>query len=266
MPETEQEIASVPAPVGETPHGRPILSLEEVGVSYRRRRGLFSRPTDLWAVRSVTMDIYEGETVGVIGRNGAGKSTLLKVLAGIIKPDRGRLEVHSDHRVSLLSLQVGFLQYLSGRENVYLSGLLLGMTKRELDLKIDEIIAFAELDQFIDEPIGTYSAGMRARLGFSTAFHVDPEILLVDEVLGVGDAEFVAKSQAVMRERIRSDKTVVLVSHSAASIRELCDRAVWIDKGRSMASGPTEDVLVAYIESTKKAKTKPPEEETEEAG
>jgi lipopolysaccharide transport system ATP-binding protein len=195
--------------------------------------------------------VEAGETVGVIGRNGAGKSTLLKVLAGIIRPDRGEFVMHA-RTTALLSLQVGFVPYLSGRENVILSGLLLGLDVAEVKDRMGEIVAFAELGNFINEPLDTYSSGMRARLGFSSAFHMDPELLLVDEVLGVGDAAFVRKSSAVMRDRLRSDRTVVLVSHSAASIRALCDRVVWIDRGRVAADGEPNEVLEEYLRSTRK--------------
>lgn len=223
-----------------------MLALDHVGVFYERRRNQRH-----WALEKVSLNLYKGETLGVIGRNGAGKSTLLRLLAGIIRPDRGRY-VNYGYQASLLSLQIGFVGHLSGRENIILSGLLLGMHLREIKDRIDDVIAFAELEEFIDEPIETYSSGMKARLGFSAAFHVDPDILLIDEVLGVGDAEFVEKSKAAMQERIRSDKTVVLVSHNASVVGSLCDRAVWVDKGCSVAEGPTAEVLDRYQRSLKK--------------
>ena len=226
-----------------------MLSLQGVGVGYHRRKGLLGRDsTHLWALRDVTLDVHEGETVGVLGRNGAGKTTLLRLLAGIIRCDRGTFLNHG-YSVTLLSLQVGFVPYLSGRENVMLSGLLMGMARSEIAGKMDMIVEFAELEEFIDEPIQTYSSGMRARLGFATAFYVDPDVLLIDEVLGVGDAAFVEKSKAMMREKIRSDRTVVLVSHSASEIRNLCDRAIWLHKGISKATGATEEVLEIYNRS-----------------
>lgn len=227
-----------------------VLALHNTGVFYYRRKGGKNsvHGNKIWALRDVSLDLYKGETLGVIGRNGAGKSTLLRILAGIIRPDRGEYVNHGYH-VTLLSLQVGFLDYLSGRENVMLSGLLLGMGRKEIQSRLGAIIEFAELEDFIDEPIQSYSSGMRARLGFATAFHVDSDVLLIDEVLGVGDAEFVEKSKKVMRERIRSDKTVVLVSHSARVIRSLCDRVVWIEKGATKSFGPAEEVVEAYLES-----------------
>jgi len=226
-----------------------------VGVYYRRRTGLLSRRrVEFWALKEVSLDLYVGETLGVVGRNGAGKSTLLRLLAGIIRPDRGTLETHG-FQATLLSLQVGFVDYLTGRENVVISGLLLGMTRTEVEEKMDSIVAFAELEEFIDEPIQTYSSGMRARLGFSTAVHVEPDILLIDETLGVGDAEFQEKSKRVMQEKMRSDRTVVLVSHSLGLIRSVCDRVVWIEQGRTQMEGDPEEVLRAYRESVEHART-----------
>lgn len=232
-----------------------VLSLSHVGVRYGRRSRPFSfseGTQGFWALRDVTLDLFRGETLGVVGRNGAGKTTLLKILAGILKPDVGSY-VNNGYQASLLSLQVGFVGYLSGRENAILSGLLLGMDRREIEHKMEAIVSFAELHDFIDEPIQTYSSGMRARLGFSTAFQVDPDVLLIDEVLGVGDAEFTEKSKAVMREKIQSDKTVVLVSHNAPMVRSLADRVVWIERGCTVAEGAPEEVLEAYAQSQRKA-------------
>lgn len=227
----------------------PILELRNVGVCYRRGYGFLRlRQSEFWAIKDISLDLYAGETLGIIGKNGAGKSTLLRLLAGIIRPDRGEYVNHG-YQATLLSLQVGFVPHLTGRENVVLSGLLLGLPLRVIEDRMDAIIEFAELEEFVDEPIQTYSSGMRARLGFSTAFNVDPDILLIDEVLGVGDAAFVKKSKAVMRERIKSDKTVVLVSHSAPSIRSLCDRAIWVDRGRVQLEGGVEEVLGDYLVS-----------------
>lgn len=203
------------------------------------------RAEGFWAIKDLSMELWRGETLGVVGRNGAGKSTLLRLLAGITRPDVGEYVNHG-YQATLLSLQVGFVPHLSGRENVMLSGLLLGLQRKEIEERMADIVAFAELEDFINQPIQTYSSGMRARLGFSTAFYVDPDILLIDEVLGVGDAAFVKKSKKVMREKISSDTTVVLVSHSASAIRSVCDRAVWIDGGRVQLDGDTEEVLAAY--------------------
>ncbi len=226
--------------------GSTVIRLDNAGVCYRRGLAtLFRRPTGFWALREITLDVFQGETLGVIGRNGAGKSTLLRLIAGIMRPDVGTIS-NPGLRAGLLSLQIGFLDHLSGRENAVLSGLLLGMRRREIEEKLDSIIQFADLEEFIDQPIATYSSGMRARLGFSVAFHADPDILLVDEVMGVGDSEFREKSKKVMIEKINSEKTVVLVSHSENLIREICQRVVWIEKGRTVQVGPTEEVLSAY--------------------
>ena len=204
------------------------------------------RQTPFWALEDVTLEIYRGETVGVIGRNGVGKSTLLRLLAGIVSPDRGTIRFEIPCHTSLLSLQVGFIPQLTGWENAVLSGMLLGMRRKKIEACMDEIIAFSELGEFINQPISAYSPGMRARLGFSVAFQADPDILLFDEALGVGDAEFREKSANAMRQKIRSNKTVVLVSHNEKTIRNLCDRAVWIEKGGARMIGDPDSVLEAY--------------------
>ncbi|MGH8501274.1 MAG: ABC transporter ATP-binding protein [Gammaproteobacteria bacterium] len=223
---------------------QPILRLQNVGVSYQRRSGLFRR-TPFWALRNVSFDLYRGESLGVIGGNGAGKSTLLKLIAGIIDPDSGHVQ-RADLRAAMLSLRIGFLPYLTGRENAILSGMLMGIRRREIERNMDEIIAFSGLKDFIDQHLNTYSAGMKARLGFAVAFLSDPDILLVDEALGVGDAQFRRKSGKLMREKIKSDKTVVIVSHSTAQLRALCDRIVWIDKGVTKLVGSVDEVLSQY--------------------
>ncbi len=246
IPNSSSELRS-----GQARSAAPVLELHQVGVRYSRGGGLFRRRRPpFWALKEVSFRLFPGEALGVIGKNGAGKSTLLRLLAGILRPDRGQFLNHG-YRASLLSLQVGFIPHLSGRQNVVLSGLLLGLTLREIEEKMASIVSFAELEDFIEEPLQTYSSGMRARLGFATAFHVDPDLLLIDEVLGVGDAAFVKKSKAAMRRRIRSEKTVVLVSHSAGAIRSVCSRVVWIDDGRVAMDGDVEEVLEAYLRSTR---------------
>jgi lipopolysaccharide transport system ATP-binding protein len=162
-----------------------------------------------------------------------------------MRPDRGSVS-NAGVRAGMLSLQVGFLDHLSGRENAILSALLLGMERCEVEEKIDSIIEFAGIGDFIDQAITTYSSGMRARLGFSVAFHADPDILLIDEVMGVGDPEFRKKSREVMMDKLTSDRTVVLVSHSENLVHEMCDRVAWIEKGETVRVGPTEEVLSAY--------------------
>lgn len=228
------------------------LSLKNVGVSYKRKK-LFCRDP-FWALQDISFELYPGETLGVIGRNGAGKSTLLRLIAGIIKPDKG-LFTNYGYSISLLSLQLGFIPYLSGRENAVLSGMLMGLRKREIIAKMQEIIDFSELGEFIDQPISTYSSGMRARLGFSVAFQVEPDILLIDEVLGVGDAEFSKKSAETLRKKIKENKTTVFVSHNPMIMRQLCQRAVWIEGGVSRMEGETSAVLEAYQEALRKPGT-----------
>jgi len=169
----------------------------------------------------------------------------LRLLGGITRPDAGTF-VNYGYKTSLLSLQVGFDSQLSGVYNAILSGMLMGFTKKEIEAKLYDIVKFAELEEFIDQPVRTYSSGMKARLGFSVAFHLDPDVLLIDEVLYVGDADFKKKSLTVMKEKIRSNKTIVLVSHSAGTIRKLCNRAVWIEEGVTRAEGDTKDVLDVY--------------------
>ncbi len=225
---------------------QPILSLRNVGIYYKRKRGIFGEP--FWAIKDVSFDLYHGETLGIIGRNGVGKSTLLRMMAGIIKPNTGTF-INNGYRASLLSLQLGFIPHLSGRENAILSGMLMGLRKKEIKAKIDAILEFSDLGEFFEQPIATYSSGMKARLGFSVAFQVDPDILLLDEILGVGDEEFRKKSTKVMREKIRSNKTIVFVSHQAGMIKQLCNRAVWIEKGISKAEGTPSDVLEEYNNS-----------------
>lgn len=222
------------------------LSLRNVGAFYWRQAG-YLRKERFWALNDISFDLHHGESLGVIGRNGAGKSTLLQVLAGILRPDRGELVNHGV-QTALLSLQIGFVPYLSGRQNALLSGMLIGLNRWEVIEKMGDIKAFSELGEFFDQPINTYSSGMKARLGFSVAFQLDPDVLLIDEVLGVGDSDFRRKLSSVMRNKIRSDKTIVLVSHSAETIRQLCDRAVWIEDGVTRAYGDTSDVLSFYEE------------------
>lgn len=198
------------------------------------------------ALKNVSFEIEYGESVGLIGRNGAGKSTLLKILSRITRPSKGRITLY--HQVNaLLEVGTGFNVELSGRENIYLNGSFLGMKISEIKQKFDEIVAFSEIEQFIDTPVKYYSSGMFVRLAFSVAAHLTPEILLLDEVLSVGDAGFQHKSQAKMKELLGSGATIILVSHNDQAVRDICKRAIWLDKGAIQMDGPASDVVHQYI-------------------
>ncbi len=227
-----------------THNAEPVMVFDNVGVHYKKSLKVFRRE-GIWALRHLSFELHHGETLGIVGKNGAGKSTLMKLMAGIINPNEGKITRRTPS-MQLLSLQVGFLPHLSGRENAILSGILLGMRKQDVIADMDNIIEFSELGEQIDQPVRTYSTGMRARLGFAVANQSDPEVLLIDEVLGVGDAKFRKKSRAVMASRIRSDKTVVLVSHNEDTINEYCDRVIWLDAGETQEIGQSEDVMSAY--------------------
>lgn len=228
-----------------------IMDLDGVFISYTKRQSFF-RHSKFMALKDVSFSILKGETLGVIGRNGSGKSTLLRVLAGIYKADRGRITRHCK-RISLLSLSLGFDPELTGRQNAILSGMLFGARKNDVFAKLNNIIEFSELDSMIDEPIKTYSSGMRARLGFSIALEMQVELLLIDEVMGVGDLSFRKKAEAAMMNKINSEQTVVLVSHSLAQIRRLCNRVIWLDRGRVRFTGSPKQAISEYqlsIQST----------------
>jgi lipopolysaccharide transport system ATP-binding protein len=198
-----------------------------------------------WALEDVSLEVQEGEVWGLIGRNGAGKTTLLKILSRITRPTTGWAEIHGRVR-SLLEVGTGFHNELTGRENAYLSGSILGMRKREIDRKFDEIVAFAEIEKFVDTPVKHYSSGMYVRLAFAVAAHLEPEILLVDEVLAVGDINFQKKCLGKMGDVARQGRTVVLVSHQMNQIRRLCHRVVWVDGGHIRMTGVAHEVVSAY--------------------
>jgi len=202
------------------------------------------------ALKSISLNISLGETLGVIGFNGSGKSTLLKILARIYKPDEGSI-IFNAQKISLLSLSLGFDPRLSGFDNAILSSMLLGATLNEAKQKVGQILDFSELGEFAHHPVRTYSSGMRARLGFSVALNMHADVLLIDEALAVGDANFKAKSERAIVKRLTSSQTVVLVSHSAAQINRLCDRAVWIDKGKILLAGEADFVTKKYSEASK---------------
>jgi lipopolysaccharide transport system ATP-binding protein len=213
------------------------------------KRGARQPEQIIWALRNVSFEIYEGEVVGVIGGNGAGKSTLLRLLSRITEPTEGRFELRG--RVgSLLDVGTGFHPELTGRENIFLSGAILGMKKREIRQKFDEIVSFSELEKFLDTPLKHYSTGMWVRLGFAVAAHMEPDILLVDEVLAVGDAAFQKKCLGKIDEVTGEGRTVMMVSHNLAAVTNLCERCLWIDHGRIVKEGATQQVVMAYLESS----------------
>jgi ABC-type polysaccharide/polyol phosphate transport system ATPase subunit len=201
--------------------------------------------THIWALKDVSFEVHQGEVVGIIGRNGAGKTTLLKILAQVTRPTEGRARLKG--RVgSLLEVGTGFHPELTGRENVYLSGAILGMRKKEIERKFDEIVGFSEVEKFIDTPLKHYSSGMQMRLAFAVAAHLEPEILLVDEVLAVGDAEFQRKCIGKMGDVAKEGRTILFVSHQMNQIRRLCGRVVWVDGGHIREAGPTAKVVSDY--------------------
>jgi ABC-type polysaccharide/polyol phosphate transport system ATPase subunit len=235
--------------------------VEDVSVTYRT--SLESAPTlkstvlklgrrekvirEVHALKGVSFEVPEGQVLGVVGANGAGKSTLMRTVAGILPPNSGRVEVHG--RVStLLALGVGFNRKMTGRQNVVLGGLAAGLTRVQLAEKYDEIVKFAELEDFMDMPMRTYSSGMYGRLAFAVAVTMEPEILLIDEALSVGDARFRKKSFRKMRELCGEDRTILLVSHALGSIKELCDQAIWIHKGELRMWDEPDNVVDAYTE------------------
>jgi len=204
-----------------------------------------SRAEEFWALKNVNLTIPCGATVGLIGRNGSGKSTLLKLISRILYPTRGEIKVNG--RVStLLELGAGFHPDFTGRENIFLNASILGLSRREIKERLDEIIAFAELGDFIDNPVRTYSSGMYMRLGFAVAVHVNPEILLVDEVLAVGDTPYQEKCLNRIRELQRRGVTIVFVTHDPKQVEELCDLAVWLDRGEVRFVGPAKEAIRAY--------------------
>ena len=206
-------------------------------------------PEDFWALRDVNLEIKQGEAVGIIGGNGAGKSTLLKILSRITQPTTGRARVRG-RLSSLLEVGTGFHPELTGRENVFLNGTILGMRKHEVQRKFDEIVAFSGVEQFIDTPVKRYSSGMYVRLAFAVAAHLEPDVLVIDEVLAVGDAEFQKRCLGKMGDVAREGRTVLFVSHNMAAIQKLCSRAVWMHGGQVLGSGDPSVVVGAYLEAS----------------
>lgn len=236
-----------------------MLSIQDVSMRFRMEEDhagslketvtkLFSKGLkfkDFYALRDVSFDVYKGDVLGIIGRNGAGKSTILKIISGIMKPTRGNVERHGNI-VPMLELGSGFDYDLSGRENIFLNGAILGYEKQFLLDRYNDILEFSELQEFIDMPIRNYSSGMIMRLAFSIATVVEPEILIVDEILAVGDENFQKKSRARMMELMSGGTTVLFVSHDMNQIREMCNRVVWLDSGTLRLEGPTKEVCDLY--------------------
>ena len=237
---------------------KSLITLQEAGICYRRSHGFFKgQRSEFWALKSVSLEVKQGETLGVLGRNGAGKSTLMRVLAGIIAPDRGTRRMRPGLCTTLLSIGVGSHSTLSGRQNAILNGMMLGASRKQMIASLDRIKEFSELGDFFEEPIYTYSSGMHARLGFATAMEVDPDIMLIDEMLSVGDSSFQKKSGDALLERLKSGKTAVLISHDAGTIARLCSRAVWIEDGVAVASGAPDEIGQRYEEAMRQGHASP---------
>ncbi len=252
---------------------QPIISAESLGKRYRiggrqhtslrdavattmraplrRWRNGAAQPQIIWALRDVNFEVAAGEVIGIIGRNGAGKSTLLKILSRITKPTTGKVVLNG--RVgSLLEVGTGFHAELTGRENVFLNGAILGMSKREIEAKFDEIVSFAEVEPFLDTPVKHYSSGMTVRLAFAVAAHLEPEVLIIDEVLAVGDFAFQKKCLGKMNEVAKHGRTVLFVSHDLSAINSLCERAILLNEGTLLMNGPTRDVTAHYLDAVNK--------------
>lgn len=206
---------------------------------------------EFWALKDVSFQVKKGEVLGVIGRNGAGKSTLLKMLSKIITPTEGNFTINGSFS-SLLEVGTGFHQELTGRENVYFNGALLGMSKEEISRQFDKIVEYSEIGEFIDTPVKRYSSGMSVRLGFAIAANLDSDVMIIDEALAVGDAAFRAKSQEVMKKRATSGKTVLFVTHSMGAIQDICDRVIYLEKGKLIAEGSPKDMIELYLGNTTK--------------
>jgi lipopolysaccharide transport system ATP-binding protein len=234
--------------LGQEHSGGPGPWFARIRDRLRSGKSAAAASSEFWALRDISFELAEGEALGIVGGNGAGKSTLLKVLSRITVPTRGRAVVRG-RLASLLEVGTGFHPELTGRENVFLNGTILGMRKAEVARKFDEIVAFAGVEQFIDTPVKRYSSGMYVRLAFAVAAHLEPDVLIVDEVLAVGDIEFQERCLGKMGEVSKAGRTVLFVSHNMASLQKLCSRAIWLDKGRVAADGPPEEIVGAYVRS-----------------
>lgn len=222
-----------------------VDNLKEYVIKLLKRELLFQ---EFWALKNISFEVKKGDRVGIIGLNGAGKSTLLKIISGVMKPTEGSVEVKGK-LVPLLELGAGFDKDYTGRENIFLNGAMLGYTKEFLEEKFDEIVEFSEIGKFIDVPIKNYSSGMKARLGFSVATVVEPEILILDEVLSVGDAKFKKKSEERIMSLFEKGVTVLFVSHSVDQVKRICNKAIWLDHGKLVMQGDVEEVCNKYAEN-----------------
>jgi len=226
-------------------HERPRTFHELFVRTLERDKG---KREDFWALRDINLTVYPGDSVGIVGRNGSGKSTLLKLIAGLMQPSSGDVTVYGTI-AALLEVGAGFHPDLSGRENIHLNGAFLGLSKKQLARIVPDIIEFSELEHFIDVPVKHYSTGMYMRLGFSIAIHVDPDILITDEVFAVGDDSFRAKCEDSITDFRRRGKTMLFVSHSLSTVLALCDRAIWLDQGQVLAAGSSDHVARQYRQS-----------------
>lgn len=224
------------------------FSLKQFFINLFRPKSKKPKKEDFWALKDVTFDVKKGEVVGFIGSNGAGKSTMLKVIAGVMKPTKGKVTVNGNI-CPMIELGAGFDMELTARENIYLNGAVLGYSKEFIEQKFDEIVEFSELKEFLDVPVRNFSSGMTARLAFSIATVVDPEILIVDEILSVGDIAFQKKSEAKMKSMIGGGTTVLFVSHSLNQIEKICDKVVWLDHGQVVKVGSAKEICKEYYDS-----------------
>ncbi|HKS08333.1 MAG TPA: ABC transporter ATP-binding protein, partial [Pyrinomonadaceae bacterium] len=240
------ELVSKKYAIGRRESYRALRDVIAESVSRPFRRSQRDKAELIWALKDVSFDVPHGKAVGIIGRNGAGKSTLLKILSRITKPTRGSIRVRG--RVgSLLEVGTGFHPELTGRENIFLNGAIIGMRKAEIVRKFDEIVAFAEVEKFLDTPVKRYSSGMYVRLAFAVAAHLETEILVIDEVLAVGDVAFQRKCLGKMGDLSHSGRTVLFVSHNMQAVRSLCSEAIWLERGQIEATGSSSDVIERYL-------------------
>ena len=232
---------------------RVMIELDNVSHSYHASKKSFDHGTH-HVLNQVSLKLYEGETLGIVGRNGVGKTTLLQLMAGILAPTIGTVRIHPGKSASLLTLGLGFKPDLSGRDNALLAAMLQGSTRKRAQSFLEDIAEFSELGDSFDLPVKNYSSGMRARLAFTTSLMTHVDVLLIDEILCVGDAHFRGKAQAAMKNRISGEQTVVFVSHMADQVKDLCDRVIWLDKGRIAAAGDTVEVTEAYTTEITRAR------------